>query len=120
MKTRKELENDCRMRMCVCGRSWGWNGKEIETNFHCNNKRCVYWNIITNTNSTPKSELDILYQLVYQKGFCQCKEPKLHEIDGKIVEDYVLCVNHNCFKVLREYEDIVINQSLYPRGLKCQ
>lgn len=113
---REVLEKDCKMRMCVCGTDWNWNGSEENTNFHCNNKTCVYWNIITNLHSTPKSHLDLLYALVYQRGFCKCHKPKLHEIDGKVVEDYMMCVNPDCFKVLREYEEIVIGQSLYPRG----
>ena len=112
---REVLEKDCKMRMCVCGTSWNWNGQEECTNFHCNNKTCVYWNIITNKHSIPSSILDLLYALVYQRGFCKCTNPQLHEINGKIIEDYFMCVNTDCHKVLREYKEIVIDQSLYPR-----
>ena len=111
--TREQLLNKTGSRMCVCSSGWDWNGKpEPETNFHCNNKTCVYWNMITNEHSTARSRLDILYELVYQKGFCKCKKPKFHEP----IPDYELCVNDDCFAVLKEYKEIVIDQSLYPRG----
>lgn len=103
-RTRAELLSQSGSRMCVCGYSWSDNP------FYCNNKECVYWNIGTLEHSTPVTRLDILYKLVYQKGFCKCKDPKYHTI-----EDYEICVNPDCFAVLREYEKVVINESLYPR-----
>jgi len=113
---RSKLLSPLGMRMCVCGRSWGWNKKEeSDTSFHCNSTTCVWWNMITNEHSTPVSKLDQLYALTYDRGFCKCKNPKLHAIDDKIVSDYFLCVNTDCFKVLREYEEIVIDLSFYPR-----
>ncbi len=109
--TREQLLSKTGTRTCVCGRSWSWNGKEEFTDFHCNNTTCVYWNIITNGHSTPKSRLDILHECVYQKGFCKCENPKLH----KSILDYELCLNTDCFGVLKEYKEIIIEQSLYPR-----
>ena len=96
------------MRRCVCGRNGG-----LHPVFVCMNKTCVWWNICTEKHSTPYTRLDQLYFLMYDRGLCECDNPKLHEIDGKIVEDYSLCVNHDCFKVLREYKPIVVDQRLY-------
>jgi len=113
---RDKLCQNLGSRMCVCGRSWGWDGKvNGESDYHCNNTHCTWWNMCTTEHSTPVSKLDQLYELTYDRGFCKCKNPKLHEIDGQLVDDYPLCVNKDCFKVLREYKEVVIDLSLYPR-----
>ncbi len=110
MKTRQELQNDIIMRRCVCGHNCGLlqNGT-----IACPNKTCVWWNICTAEHSTPYTQLDQLYEMVYDRGICECEHPKQHEIDGKIVEDYFSCVNTDCWKVLREYKVIVVDQRLY-------
>ena len=114
---RSKLMQQTGSRMCVCGTSWGWDGKpEGESDYHCNNTKCTWWNMCTIEHSTPVSSLDMLYELVYMKGFCKCLRPQLHKIDEELVEDYPLCVNTKCFKVLREYKEIVIELSLYPRN----
>ena len=118
MKTRQELQANIIGRVCVCNDYRDWHKEkqnDSQTDWHCHNKRCVWWNICTLESSTPYTRLDQLYFMIYDRGLCKCDSPKLHEIDGKIVDDYMLCVNDECFKVLREYESIVVAESLYPR-----
>ncbi len=111
---RKKLQDDIIGRTCVCGEYVQWDEKpEGETDAHCHNKTCVWWNICTIEHSTPYTRLDQLYKLAYDRGICECRKPKLHEINGELVKDYCLCVNDGCFKVLRELETVVVDLRLY-------
>lgn len=66
----------------------------------CHNKRCEHWNTCYSDHrgSKPHTKRDLLNDLIKKKGFCQCRTPKIHT-----VPNYFLCVNDNCFKVLRTF-----------------
>jgi hypothetical protein len=115
MKTRDELRDNIIGRVCVCKDYRDWHKKkqnDIDTDWHCHNKTCIWWNICTLKHSIPYTKLDQLSSLMYTRGLCTCDKPKLHEIDGELIKDYFLCVNLDCFKVLREYESIIVEQRL--------
>jgi len=101
--TRKEMTQEIIGRICVCTDYRDWDGKpEGETVWHCNAKLCVHWNRCTLKYSIPYTRLDQLFKLIGIKGFCDCKSPKYH---GDI-QTYSLCLNDDCFKVLKEYQAV--------------
>ena len=104
IKTKNQLLQEVIGRRCACGSSQDYDDHDKATQWHCPNKRCPWHNIITLEHSVHVNGFDLLYRLVFKnnRGFCKCIRPQKHTIP-----QYEICVNKNCFRVFREYKDIM-------------